>query len=71
MFAMQVARALGDVAGEMVTEVFPTLHSLIFISFDPEELQPAEQFASLRRRYERRVTTLTGPLRCPKKFQTP
>ena len=54
--AVQVARALDDVPGEMVTEVFPSLLSLILESMDHKELISAEQFVSLRRLHGRPVT---------------
>jgi hypothetical protein len=46
-FAGQVARALEDVPGEMVTEVFP---SLLLLSYedDDRQVESTEQFASLR-----------------------
>ena len=48
-FAVQIARALEDVPGEIVTEVFPSLQSLISQGPDSEEPPYAEQFVSSRR----------------------
>ena len=52
--AGQVTRALEDVTGEMVTEVLPSLHLLIYQ--DPEELVSAQQFVFLRQLYGCPVT---------------
>ena len=51
--ATQVIRALDDVPAEMVTEVFPSLHSLLF---EFGEVHPAQQFLSLCRLHGRPVT---------------
>ena len=53
--ATQVIRALDDVPAEMVTEVFPSLHSLLLL-FEFGEVHPAQQFLSLRRLHGRPVT---------------
>jgi hypothetical protein len=54
MFAVQVASALEDVPGEMVTGVFPSLHSLIL---EDSKVPPStEQFVSLRQLYGCPVT---------------
>ena len=48
--AVQVARVLEDVPGEMVTEVLPCLHQLVFADYDSGGLvESTEQFVSLRR----------------------
>ena len=61
-FAAQVARALEDVPGEIVTEVLPSLHTLILETWDEEELISAEQFASLRQLNGRPITIRNGAL---------
>ena len=53
--ATQVIRALDDIPAEMVTEVFPSLHSLLLL-FEFGEVHPAHQFLSLRRLHGRPVT---------------
>ena len=55
-FAAQVARALEDIPGEIVTEVLPSLHTLILRTWNEEELISAERFASLRQLNGRPVT---------------
>ena len=54
--AGQVARALKDVPGKMVTKVLPSLHLLVFE--DDKQVKPIEKFVSLRQVNGRPVKTI-------------
>ena len=57
--AGQVARALEDVPEEMVTEVLPSLHQLLFEdNSDDGWVESAEWFTSLRQLYGHPVTVV-------------
>ncbi|KAH9169283.1 hypothetical protein EDB89DRAFT_2073116 [Lactarius sanguifluus] len=55
--AGQVARALADIPGETVTEVFPSLR-LLFFDDDERQVESTEHFVSLRQLYGRPVAII-------------